>query len=185
MFSPPLPITDCTLNENIANTTEDKPPNLPTEVDTQTEPVVTATQRHSTRERRAPCWLNDYVNVSVSNNLVSLHRAPCGLDSPTDYTQHTYPYINSGILEPTYVNFLANISAVCEPCSYSQAVKDIEWVQAMEKELQALEKNRTWEVTELPPNKQAIGCRWVYKINFRADRSIDCYKARLVAKEYH
>ncbi|KAL0421083.1 UNVERIFIED_CONTAM: Retrovirus-related Pol polyprotein from transposon RE2 [Sesamum latifolium] len=54
----------------------------------------------------------------------------------------------------------------------------------MEKELEALEKNSTWDLTELPAGKRAIGSRWVYKTKLNQDGSIERYKARLVAKGY-
>lgn len=40
------------------------------------------------------------------------------------------------------------------------------------------------ELIPLPPGKHIIGCKWVYKIKTRVDRSIDSYKAQLVAKGY-
>jgi len=54
----------------------------------------------------------------------------------------------------------------------------------MDKEMKALEINRTWDITNLPPNKIPIRCKWVYKIKRRANGSIERYKARLVAKGY-
>ena len=54
----------------------------------------------------------------------------------------------------------------------------------MDKEIQALENNHTWDVTALPPGKSPIGCKWVYKIKFNPDGSVERYKARLVAKGY-
>ena len=34
------------------------------------------------------------------------------------------------------------------------------------------------------PSMNVVGYRWVYKIKERADGSIECYKARSVAKGY-
>ncbi|KAL9451744.1 hypothetical protein AB3S75_013334 [Citrus x aurantiifolia] len=54
----------------------------------------------------------------------------------------------------------------------------------MEDEITALEKNNTWTLTHLPDGKKAIGSRWVYKIKYQSDGTIERYKARLVAKGY-
>ncbi|KAM1487145.1 hypothetical protein ACFX2I_001252 [Malus domestica] len=54
----------------------------------------------------------------------------------------------------------------------------------MDEEMMVLHKNDTWEVTELPKGKKPVGCRWVFTIKYKADGSVDMYKARLVAKSY-
>ncbi|KAL0382925.1 UNVERIFIED_CONTAM: hypothetical protein Scaly_0579800 [Sesamum calycinum] len=50
-------------------------------------------------------------------------------------------------------------------CSFSPAVK------AMQQEIKGLEGNDTWVVTDLPPNKRAIDCKWVYKSKLNPDSS--------------
>ena len=54
----------------------------------------------------------------------------------------------------------------------------------MDKEIQALEMNHTWDVTSLPPGKSPIGYKWVYKVKLNPDGSVERFKARLVAKGY-
>lgn len=38
----------------------------------------------------------------------------------------------------------------------------------------------TLGITELPPNKKSIGCKWLFEMIFRDDGIIERYKARLV-----
>ena len=57
-------------------------------------------------------------------------------------------------------------------------------VNVMQVEMEALEKNSTWDLVPLPNGKKAVGCRWVFTIKHKSDGSIDRYKARLVAKGY-
>lgn len=54
----------------------------------------------------------------------------------------------------------------------------------MKEEMKAIEKNETWELTNLPPNKISIGVKWVYKTKMNSDGSINKNKARQVAKGY-
>ena len=54
----------------------------------------------------------------------------------------------------------------------------------MNKEIHALEKNGTWTITTFPANKFPIGSKWVYRIKYFGDSSIEKYKPRLIAKDF-
>lgn len=54
----------------------------------------------------------------------------------------------------------------------------------MTEELQALTENKTWSVVKIPEGKKAVGSRWVYKVKFNSDGTIERYKARLVARGF-
>eukprot|EP00253_Pinus_taeda_P032815 PITA_32815 len=46
----------------------------------------------------------------------------------------------------------------------------------------AIEKNDTWDLVDLPKDKNLIGVKWVYKTMLNEKGEIDRFKARLVAK---
>ena len=71
-----------------------------------------------------------------------------------------------------------------EPRTYSQASKNDSWVQAMNSEYQALLRNNTWSLVPPPSSAHIVGCRWIYKLKYRPDGSIDRHKARLVAQGF-
>ncbi|KAL0322487.1 UNVERIFIED_CONTAM: Retrovirus-related Pol polyprotein from transposon RE1 [Sesamum angustifolium] len=83
------------------------------------------------------------------------------------------------------MRFAAFLSSLQEPRTYSQACKDPNWVEAMAKELGDLETNDTWELTNLLPDKKAIGSKWVFKPKMNPNGSVERYKARLVVKGYN
>ena len=54
----------------------------------------------------------------------------------------------------------------------------------MDAEIEEINRNDTWEMTELPENGKIIEVKWVYKIKFNENGEIDKHKARLVVKGY-
>jgi hypothetical protein len=74
--------------------------------------------------------------------------------------------------------------AGAEPINYSEALKSNKWKLAMVEELEAIERNNTWELVELPAHTKAIEVKWVFKLKHNVDGSIARHKARLVARGF-
>lgn len=74
-----------------------------------------------------------------------------------------------------------------DPVSMKDAMKRADWKEwkaAVDNEYNALIKNKTWTECDLPKNRHAISCKWVFKLKRNAHGEIDKYKARLVARGF-
>lgn len=138
---------------SIPNSPDD---NEPAEVET-VEPIPPPLRRCS-RIHIAPKWHADYRSNQTSyiSNLA--------------YTQ----------VAPDFQHFVANLTHNYDPIHFKVVVKQEHWIKTMNLELEALEQNGTWEVTELPPNKTAIACKWIYKSKYNPDGTLERHKSRLV-----
>ena len=90
-------------------------------------------------------------------------------------------YVSPHRLSSSQQAFLAKIVEAVEAEYLKDAVKYRKWCVAMGLEIDALEHNNTWDIMKLPPGIIAIGCKWVFRINFKSDGTIERFKARLVA----
>ena len=73
-----------------------------------------------------------------------------------------------------------------EPNTYQQAQGSSDsnhWLEAMQKELNELHHQKTWELVKLPPGKKTLKGRWVYKLK-QPPNGKPIYKARWVAKGF-
>ncbi|GKV47061.1 hypothetical protein SLEP1_g53999 [Rubroshorea leprosula] len=68
--------------------------------------------------------------------------------------------------------------------TFRDAVLESKWRKAMDEEIATIERNNSWELTELPKGKKTIGVKWVYKTKLKENGEVDKYKACLVAKGY-
>lgn len=58
------------------------------------------------------------------------------------------------------------------------------WSDAAVEEIKSLHKSKTWTLTELPPGRKAIECKWVFKMKYDSNGKVFRHKARLVTKGY-
>ncbi|GKA57053.1 ribonuclease H-like domain-containing protein [Tanacetum coccineum] len=90
--------------------------------------------------------------------------------------------VNYANLKPDSFCFVTALNESIEPSCYEEVVLDRNWIDAMYFEIEALNDNQTWVITDLPPRRKAIGNKWIYKIKYKSSGDIDRYKARLVVK---
>ena len=50
--------------------------------------------------------------------------------------------------------------------------------------MNSIRANKTWDLVELPKNRRALPCKWVYRLKERFDSTNPKYKGRLVAKGF-
>ncbi|KAK1441129.1 hypothetical protein QVD17_06967 [Tagetes erecta] len=121
--------------------------------------------RKSTRHTSLPKNLNDFIIEG---------KVKYGFEKVVHYSKFS----------KEHYCFATALNKSVEPRSSKEALKDINWVNAMNKEMEALNRNNTWDLVDLPPGRKPIGCKWVFKIKHDPSGEISRYKARLVAKGY-
>ena len=100
-------------------------------------------------------------------------------------TQHPISnFVSYEGLSPTFRVFATTMTNVQIPNNIQEALNQPKWKVAIMEEIQALEKNRTWEISELPKGKNPVGCKWIVTVKHNADGSVNRFKARLVAKGF-
>ena len=140
--------------------------------------------RRSSRLRRAPQYLQDFhcqqVKLTSSSQLLAKQQphSIAGKPFPLDLT------LSYQRLSPNMQVFSSSLSTIIEPQTYQEAITDPNWCKAMDTKIITLELNQTWEVTDLPPGKKPVDCKYVYKIKYKSDGSVERFKARVVAKGY-
>jgi len=79
------------------------------------------------------------------------------------------------------------VCQISEPRTIEEAVTGQyvkNWKEAADSEYKSLMENETWDLVELPSNKTANRCKWVFKVKRKSDGTVERFKGRLVAKGY-
>lgn len=157
-YDPPTPVKDVSISSlPIHNSTvsiskpitthisSSSPSNTPA---TSPLPTVSSHNSESAFSADSPQQSVSYQSVSVSppNPPINIHpmttRSKSGI---------VLPRVNPTLL-----------LTHTEPKTVKQALADPQWKDAMQEEYTTLQKNHTWSLVPLPPNRKAIGCKWVF-----------------------
>ena len=91
----------------------------------------------------------------------------------------------NGPIDPGFASIAATNSS--DPLTLSQATKRPDWPkweEAIQSELKSLAAFDTFDVVTLPPGKKPVGCKYVFKIKYKPDGSVEKYKVTLVAQGF-
>jgi hypothetical protein len=78
----------------------------------------------------------------------------------------------------------ASFVSTIEPKKIEEALRDANWIMAMQEELNNFTRNDVWELVERPNDYNVIGTKWVFKNKQDQDDIVVRNKARLVAQGY-
>ncbi|GJU33275.1 ribonuclease H-like domain-containing protein [Tanacetum coccineum] len=93
--------------------------------------------RRSDRQSKPPVRLNDYV-----------------LNSNVKY--YIEKYVNYAKLDSVNLCFATSLNKSIEPSYLSEAMSDPNWVEAVNNEIEALNRNNTWTICEIEINKGGL-----------------------------
>ncbi|XP_068477195.1 uncharacterized protein [Phaseolus vulgaris] len=176
---------DHTINDSDpcieASTLPADPPSRPTETapSVSSPPLTAAVPLGRGHRAKLPSVrLRDFVAATTIPSSPSVPSPPSTESSGVSYPIHDF--VNCDSFSKHHQSFLASLHTEQEPLFFSQAVREPRWRDAMAQEIHALELNDTWKLTALPPGKKALGCKWIYKIKYNSDGTIERFKARLL-----
>ncbi|KAD2393347.1 hypothetical protein E3N88_40324 [Mikania micrantha] len=139
------------------------------------------------------------LNSHLENSLSPIENSPSSEAASSNNCLDIIPFNKNHPLEQILgdlskgVQTRSQISNFClhaaflsqiEPSKYQEALKDNNWVEAMQDELLQFKRQNVWTLCPLPDGKYPIGTRWVFR-NKTDDRGIVIKnKARLVVQGY-
>ena len=129
-------------------------------------------------------------NMHISSDIVPTNPSTINLSVALPFHQSQHPMqtrLKSGIVKPKQIfggsAIVSNSDA--EPSSVSAALQSPDWTRAMNDELHALTTNKTWSLVPYKSTYRLVGNKWVFKLKWNSDGTIQRHKARLVAKGFH
>ncbi|GJY15381.1 retrovirus-related pol polyprotein from transposon TNT 1-94 [Tanacetum coccineum] len=125
---------------------------------------------------------NDLEDISLENNQIINIK-----ESKSHPLENVIGNLNQRTLRSQAQeksNFFCFISTI-EPKNINEALKDENWVMAMQEELNQFITNDVWELVPNPMDMTIIGTKWVYRNKLDENGVVTRNKARLVSQGYN
>ena len=59
---------------------------------------------------------------------------------------------------------MMKVTTIQGPETFSEGAKDPRWFEAMNEEMQALSKNKTWDLVPPSHHQKKFGCGWIFRV---------------------
>lgn len=165
-------------------------PDLPApEIESTIEPVSPGLSKflgRGQRHKTPSILLKDYVTHSAALVDNKLSHNPSSHDQGplrTSSGNTPYPissYVSDHMFTAKHRAFMAAIVDDDVPRSYKEAAKLKVWRDSISNEMDAFELTDTWDLTDLPPGRKALGNMWLFSSKYNADGTHQRHKSRLV-----
>ena len=73
---------------------------------------------------------------------------------------------------PNSFSLFALFSPIYAPLTFEEVVEEEVWAQAMDKEIECIEKNQTEKLVDVPKDKDVISIIWIYKTKQDVDWNV-------------
>jgi hypothetical protein len=85
---------------------------------------------------------------------------------------------------PKYAHVATASTPSPPPATVRAALRDPDWLAAMQEEFDALQRNGTWTLVPRPPQANVITGKWLFKNKLHPDGSLERRKARWVVRGF-
>nr|GEV42167.1 ribonuclease H-like domain-containing protein [Tanacetum cinerariifolium] len=80
----------------------------------------------------------------------------------------TEKYVNCSKLNSVNLCFDTTLNKYVEPSYLYEAMSDPNWVEVRDNEIEALNRNNTLTICDLPIGRKTIESKWIWKIKYKA-----------------
>lgn len=146
---------------------------------TISEPITSSPTTTSITQDQNPPAPSSISTTTLPTTII-ITRSKSGVSKPKSLPYDFVAHHSSLYSLPSV--FASILHSEIELKNYKAAAKDVEWVHSMTTENKALKGNNTWGLVPFEDGMNVLGSKWVYKIKYNSDGTIERYKSRLVAQ---
>ncbi|XP_038879245.1 uncharacterized protein LOC120071197 [Benincasa hispida] len=122
---------------------------------------------------------NECVEGDVVNSNEVRIDSGSELSGTRSCTKHSMKsFLSYSNLSSRFKAFPTNLDTVVIPGDVYKAMEVPEWRATIMKEMCALETNRTWDLVAPLKGHKTVGCKWVFTVKYKFNRTLNRYKAR-------